>query len=85
MDEMKRLKKKAGIFQIDFKKGRFSNGDLKEVVWSRRVQRKRQNTCLRKSCLKVFDIQREDKKEENDVAFSQLELRIVHRLSRQEL
>ena len=83
MDERKRLKKKKRIFQIDCKKGRFSNGDLKKVVWSRRVQRKRENIGLRIGML--FDIQREDKKEENDVVFSQLGLRIVHRLSRQDL
>lgn len=49
-----RKREKTGLFQTDFKKGRFSNGDLQAVVWSRRVQRKRQNTCLRTGMLKSF-------------------------------
>lgn len=74
-----------GFFKQISRKAGLAMGIYQQLCGPGEFRERGKTLVLEQACLRVFGIQRGDKKEENDAAFLKLELRIVGRLNRQDL
>lgn len=80
-----RGREKTRLYKVDFKKGRFSSIIYKQLFGKGKFRETGRTQKLRTSLLKIIGVQRRNKKQKNEVTFLQIELRIVCKLSRDDL
>jgi hypothetical protein len=83
--EWMRGREKTRLYKVDFKKGRFSSIIYKQLFGKGKFRETGRTQKLRTSLLKIIGVQRRNKKQKNEVTFLQIELRIVCKLSRDDL